>query len=310
MPEIIRDLNLRNVAGRICYDLARGAIAVPYVSEGETWPLSEWTAKRDERLHQFLPRARKYAESLKPLIDLIAGSVKLSTCFASLPEVVTDSLDWLRLFASPLWIDDTQWHQSPRIQVPYSTSILCFQLNNDPENVFRAVGFGHQKSKRFFKDIMDSQYGSGINGPALQITVENKTWEVSAGDFNDLGLTHPALWDSQQQLEDYVSEMAGAIFSVLFAVNVINNLKLEKVAPANRVPKYERKYPKFEYRVLRLEKTQKAISPKLDEQLRASPRQHLRRGHLRHLRSGGITWVSPCIVGGPEHGTIIKDYLL
>ena len=40
----------------------------------------------------------------------------------------------------------------------------------------------------------------------------------------------------------------------------------------------------------------------------ASPRQHDRRGHLRHLRNGKNVWVRPCKVGDPSKGTVFHDY--
>jgi len=39
----------------------------------------------------------------------------------------------------------------------------------------------------------------------------------------------------------------------------------------------------------------------------ASPRQHLRRGHIRRLSSGNI-WVNSCVVGDPSKGKISKSY--
>ncbi len=39
----------------------------------------------------------------------------------------------------------------------------------------------------------------------------------------------------------------------------------------------------------------------------ASPRQHLRRGHIRRLESGNI-WVNSCVVGDPSKGSINKQY--
>ena len=38
-----------------------------------------------------------------------------------------------------------------------------------------------------------------------------------------------------------------------------------------------------------------------------SPRQHLRRGHIRRLDSGNI-WVNSCVVGSAEKGRIDKSY--
>lgn len=39
----------------------------------------------------------------------------------------------------------------------------------------------------------------------------------------------------------------------------------------------------------------------------ASRRQHLRRGHIRRLKSGNV-WVNSCVVGDPEQGNIRKKY--
>ena len=40
----------------------------------------------------------------------------------------------------------------------------------------------------------------------------------------------------------------------------------------------------------------------------ASPRQHERRGHWRHLRTGKRVWVKNCLVGDPARGIIKHDY--
>jgi hypothetical protein len=40
----------------------------------------------------------------------------------------------------------------------------------------------------------------------------------------------------------------------------------------------------------------------------ASPRRHLRRGHIRHLDSERTTWVSSCVVGNKALGVVTKDY--
>jgi hypothetical protein len=41
-----------------------------------------------------------------------------------------------------------------------------------------------------------------------------------------------------------------------------------------------------------------------------SPRQHLRRGHIRNLRSGKKVWVNAAVVGAKENGFIKKDYAI
>lgn len=41
-----------------------------------------------------------------------------------------------------------------------------------------------------------------------------------------------------------------------------------------------------------------------------SPRMHWRRGHIRRLPSGALTWVRHCMVGRAENGRIEKEYRL
>lgn len=41
----------------------------------------------------------------------------------------------------------------------------------------------------------------------------------------------------------------------------------------------------------------------------ASPRVHLRRGHIRKIADGKTVWVQACVVGS-KHGMVLKDYKL
>lgn len=42
----------------------------------------------------------------------------------------------------------------------------------------------------------------------------------------------------------------------------------------------------------------------------ASPRLHLRRGHIRQLQSGETTWVQSCMVGTKDNGIVEKEYVV
>jgi hypothetical protein len=41
-----------------------------------------------------------------------------------------------------------------------------------------------------------------------------------------------------------------------------------------------------------------------------SPRQHLRRGHIRNLQTGKKVWVNAAVIGAKENGVIGKDYAI
>lgn len=75
-----------------------------------------------------------------------------------------------------------------------------------------------------------------------------------------------------------------------------------------------RKFPIYDYRILKIGKTKKISSKDIKEDLdhakRNSPRLHKRRGHSRVLRKTGTRyWVQPHMVGNLENGVIDKDYL-
>ena len=41
-----------------------------------------------------------------------------------------------------------------------------------------------------------------------------------------------------------------------------------------------------------------------------SPRQHLRRGHIRNLQNGKKVWVNAAVVGAKESGVICNNYAI
>jgi hypothetical protein len=90
-----------------------------------------------------------------------------------------------------------------------------------------------------------------------------------------------------------------------------SNIKMETLAvPAklNKKREAKGKQPFFEYKILTVAADRPQSSNK-DHQggTHASPRQHLRRGHIRRLTDRKI-WINSCVVGSAETGIIKKDY--
>jgi hypothetical protein len=67
------------------------------------------------------------------------------------------------------------------------------------------------------------------------------------------------------------------------------------------------KYPVLEYKTLVLKIDRLRTSGQTDGGSHASPRVHLRRGHVRQLETGRRVWVQACVVGS-TNGMILKDY--
>jgi hypothetical protein len=103
------------------------------------------------------------------------------------------------------------------------------------------------------------------------------------------------------------------------AMHLVGAMSLEKIrcetvpAPAKLNKKRERKgkVPFFEYKVLDIVAdvmaTPKERAGRPHGQ-HASPRMHKRRGHIRRLDTGRVTWVRPTIVGKPGRGIVEKSY--
>jgi len=83
---------------------------------------------------------------------------------------------------------------------------------------------------------------------------------------------------------------------------------LQPSAALNQKRVREGKLPFDSYHILRLTHDEVGRSiPREERGSHASPRQHLRRGHIRHLESKAV-WVRSCVVGRTELGQVEKDY--
>jgi len=86
----------------------------------------------------------------------------------------------------------------------------------------------------------------------------------------------------------------------------------EKISPkVQRKREKKGKMPLFETKILTVDMEGK-MSGKGEYQggTHASPRQHLRRGHIRRYQSGLQIWVNSCVVGSDTNGKIDKRYKL
>lgn len=97
--------------------------------------------------------------------------------------------------------------------------------------------------------------------------------------------------------------------------NVMNcsNVELDTILPPAKLNKKRlesKKLPFFEYKVLTIAPGKSYSRSKMGEitDHRESPRQHLRRGHIRRYQSGSSIWITAHMVGDSGKGTIAKDY--
>lgn len=102
---------------------------------------------------------------------------------------------------------------------------------------------------------------------------------------------------------------ANAVLSFLLALRC-SNVEQKVITPSQlkRQISSGRGVPAFEYRILTIKPRKADKSRTATASAHASPRLHWRRGHVRRLPSGNLTWVTSCMVGDSVAGTIDKDY--
>lgn len=83
---------------------------------------------------------------------------------------------------------------------------------------------------------------------------------------------------------------------------------IQQASPKNNRRILDGKLPIWEVKTLVLKTPVTRTVSEHQGGTHASPRQHIRRGHYRHYKSGKIAWVRDCIVGSLEQGFIHKDY--
>ena len=87
--------------------------------------------------------------------------------------------------------------------------------------------------------------------------------------------------------------------NITYVDNVPSNLKQRRVKMG--------KTPLFTYKTLHV-KTSRVEGRNIGDGQHASPRVHLRRGHIRNHPTAGNVWVQPCVVGDKSKGMVLKDY--
>jgi len=84
---------------------------------------------------------------------------------------------------------------------------------------------------------------------------------------------------------------------------------LEQIDPKKNAKRIKAgKLPIYETKILVLKTPQTVSKGQPGGGAHASPRQHLRRGHIRRHHTAGNIWVNNCVVGDPAKGIIDKQY--
>lgn len=103
-----------------------------------------------------------------------------------------------------------------------------------------------------------------------------------------------------------LTEMAAAI--EVFSCSNIETIEHKPSEALNKSRIKKKKIPFFSYHTLHIKNTVSKTDKTSSTTTHASPRLHLRRGHIRRLTNGSRIWVTQCLVGDKSKGFVGKDY--
>lgn len=116
----------------------------------------------------------------------------------------------------------------------------------------------------------------------------------------------PATPDERDQSTTHSTYAILNMIEVLSCSNVfIEAIPAPKAVNKKRIAKGN--LPLYEYKILTLTTDEKRSSQGPGGGTHASPRVHLRRGHIRRLRDKKI-WINATVVGNRKAGMVVKDY--
>lgn len=142
--------------------------------------------------------------------------------------------------------------------------------------------------------------------PPKMMTVINK----DTGSVNSIG-DHDLFKECMNDEKASLLLLAPVGFMIRFvaALNCSNTYLVsnEPSAKLQKARLKRGKLPLFEYKTLHVKLNETRVKKQPGGGTHASPRVHLRRGHIRHLPQGNI-WVNACVVGDKSKGVIHKDY--
>lgn len=132
------------------------------------------------------------------------------------------------------------------------------------------------------------------------------------GDESTFTMSHGRAYHLNSTMDDgkVSGEICGKVLMFMAALRC-KNVHTSELHPSQRLnAKRSRsgKCPFFTYKILEI--SGKDESPRDGSGSHASPRVHLRRGHIRAHRSAGNIWVNACVVGDKTIGMVSKEYLI
>lgn len=218
-------------------------------------------------------------------------------------------------------IDDVEFRaldESIPLKLPFPLIALEFQFTS--ENRIEAGNVAATKRVVFARERDDSiaisiAFWSPANGlwnlhPEASVPMTGYVQRHAKTPDGFPGLviaTAPAVTELGIEPEEYIDEVR-ALLGLLNALSC-SNVAIDRIPPKRANSAKHPALPFDTYHVLMIRKREAcASSDSVFVEDRRSPREHLRRGHIRRLQSGVRLWINATIVNPGAGGKVSKDY--
>jgi len=202
------------------------------------------------------------------------------------------------------------------LELPFSSFTIEFLALSKTGYKIKKVIFIDSDDEKIFVHTIHGEGENWFIVPAVAIVDKLKSFSVSdvLSCFHTRYMDCVSLQDNNYTitLDTQVAGSMCNLFELLEALSCrnVSTINFQEASPANVKRVKSGKLPFYETKMLVIN-SRTACHAKSDSspQTHASPKQHLRRGHIRRLQNGNI-WVNSCVVGDPTKGIINKQYLV
>lgn len=210
----------------------------------------------------------------------------------------------------------------PLIRLPYERIVLEFETIPCNGMSYPCIMICEQFEDRIelecFSRVLGTMEGHFYSKDIWYIQTSQPT--VIKGQWGDMAVNINGTFEMNEIKTEYEKsivmqehENIHILFRFLSALSCSNiniETEIKPDAELNKARIKKGKVPLFEYRVLKIDTQSTVFDGSTLSGTHASPRTHLRRGHIRRLKNGTTVWVNGCVVGVNNKGIINKDYMV
>ena len=285
-------------------------------------------AKRNAAAEEYFRRAPNYSAKAIEAIRS-RGKSKLAEGHrgGALMTYIADLLESAHKFALPYGgklFDTTSEQMLAECRLPFR--VCAFEYEMEQEGTGVATGLPVRSDKTIVLAVEDSDASRTRLFPIVH--TRDGGWQMTLvaielvrEDDENIGVFFRHMTDlhwgraddipAQQHLEEYAREAFGyeirAITQACAAL-ACTNVTTEILRPNREARAARPASTLFDYHVLVLDPSRVREPGEDRGGTHASPRTHLRRGHIRRHPTAGRIWVNQCVVAPTSIGTVNKDY--